>query len=110
MSTLTVLPHPQLCPDGARIDVAAGTSICDALLAHDIAIEHACEKVAACSTCHVYVRAGAASLNEADDDEEDQLDDAWGVQPASRLACCARLGSADVTIELPLHTRNLARE
>ncbi|MCP2935840.1 2Fe-2S iron-sulfur cluster-binding protein, partial [Salmonella enterica subsp. enterica serovar Typhimurium] len=53
MSTLTVLPHPQLCPDGARIEVAAGTSICDALLAHDIAIEHACEKVAACSTCHV---------------------------------------------------------
>jgi 2Fe-2S ferredoxin len=110
MSQLTVLPHPQLCPEGARFEVKPGTSICDALLGQHIEIEHACEKVAACSTCHVYVRAGMSSLNEADDEEEDQLDDAWGVQPSSRLACCARIGHADVTIELPLHTRNLARE
>ena len=110
MSTLTVLPHPQLCPDGARIEVAAGTSICDALLAHDIAIEHACEKVAACSTCHVYVRAGAASLNEADDDEEDQLDDAWGVDAQSRLACCVRVRGEALVIELPRYTKNHARE
>lgn len=110
MITLTVLPHPQLCPEGTRFEVSSGTTLCDALLAQHIEIEHACEKVAACSTCHVYVRAGASSLNEPDEEEEDQLDDAWGVQPASRLACCARLGDADVTVELPLHTRNLARE
>jgi ferredoxin, 2Fe-2S len=110
MSRITVLPHPHLCPTGTSFDALPGTSICDALLTNHIAIEHACEKVAACSTCHIYIREGAASLNDPDDDEEDQLDDAWGVEAASRLACCARIGGADVTVELPMHTRNLARE
>jgi ferredoxin, 2Fe-2S len=110
MSTLTVLPHAELCPQGARIEAAPGISICDALLDAGIAIEHACEKVAACATCHVYVRQGASSLNQPDDDEEDQLDAAWGLEAASRLACCAKIGQADVTVELPRHTRNLARE
>jgi 2Fe-2S ferredoxin len=110
MSRITVLPHPQLCPTGTSFEAAAGTTVCDALLAHDIAIEHACEKVAACATCHIYVRQGGSSVNVPDDDEEDQLDDAWGLEAASRLACCVRLGNADLTIELPMHTRNLARE
>ncbi|MDP3286850.1 MAG: ISC system 2Fe-2S type ferredoxin [Methyloversatilis sp.] len=110
MSRITVLPHPQLCPTGTSFEATAGTTVCDALLAHDIAIEHACEKVAACATCHIYVRQGASSVNQPDDDEEDQLDDAWGLESASRLACCVHLGQADLTIELPMHTRNLARE
>jgi len=110
MSRVTVLPHPQLCPTGTSFEATAGTTVCDALLAHDIAIEHACEKVAACATCHIYVRQGGSSVNVPDDDEEDQLDDAWGLEAASRLACCVRLGNADLTIELPMHTRNLARE
>ncbi len=110
MSTLTVLPHAELCPQGACIEAKPGISICDALLDAGIAIEHACEKVAACATCHVYVRQGASSLNQPDDEEEDQLDAAWGLEAASRLACCAKIGQADVTVELPRHTRNLARE
>jgi 2Fe-2S ferredoxin len=80
------------------------------LLKHGVAIEHACEMVAACSTCHVYVREGASSLAEPDDEENDQLDNAWGLQPASRLACCVRVKDADITIEFPKHTRNHARE
>ena len=110
MSTITILPHADLCPTGATFAAKAGISLCDALLAQGIAIEHACEKVAACATCHVHIRAGAASLNIPDDAEEDQLDAAWGLDASSRLACCVRLGQADITVELPLHTRNLARE
>ncbi|GAA5171785.1 ISC system 2Fe-2S type ferredoxin [Viridibacterium curvum] len=109
-ATLTVLPHPDLCPTGARLPIVAGKTICDTLLANHIEIEHACEKVTACATCHVYIRQGAHTLNEASDDEEDQLDDAWGLEPSSRLSCCVKLGTADVTIEIPMHTRNLARE
>lgn len=107
---ITVLPHADLCPDGARFEANPGTSLCDALLTAGIAIEHACEKVAACATCHVFVRAGASSLKVPDDEEEDQLDAAWGLEAASRLACCAKLGAHDITIEIPRHTRNLARE
>ena len=110
MSTITILPHADLCPTGASFAAKAGITLCDALLAQGIAIEHACEKVAACATCHVHIRAGAASLNIPDDAEEDQLDDAWGLDASSRLACCVWLGLGDITVELPLHTRNLARE
>lgn len=106
-----VLPHPQLCAQGASFSVPRGTLLVDALLAHGIAIEHACEKVGACATCHVHVRVGASGMAVADDEEEDQLDEAWGVDADSRLACCVKLRSgADVTVELPRHSRNLARE
>lgn len=108
---LTVLPHPQLCPAGARWQARAGTLLVDALLQQGIAIEHACEKVAACATCHVHVREGAAALAPPDDDEEDQLDLAWGVDATSRLSCCLRLRAGQaLVIELPRHTRHHARE
>ena len=51
-----------------------GVSICDALLAHGIEIEHACEKSCACTTCHVVVTQGGESLDEPTEDEEDLLD------------------------------------
>jgi len=110
MPVVTVLPHPELCPEGTRFDMKKGQSLCEGLLKHHVAIEHACDMVAACATCHVLVREGGDSLDEPDDDENDQLDHAWGLEPSSRLACCVRLGTADITIALPKHTRNHARE
>jgi len=64
---IIVLPHADLAPEGAAFDAAPGTTICDALLAHHVDIEHACEKSCACTTCHVIVREGFDSLEEADD-------------------------------------------
>ncbi|MGS0758534.1 ISC system 2Fe-2S type ferredoxin, partial [Roseateles sp. GG27B] len=82
----------------------AGTSICEALLDHKIAIEHACDMVCACTTCHVIVRSGMASLSEMEEGEEDMLDRAWGLEPDSRLSCQAILGQKDVTIEIPKYS------
>lgn len=110
MPRVHVLPHPDLCPEGRTLDVKRGASLCESLLGSGIALEHACEMVAACATCHVYVREGGASLAPPDDDESDQLDHAWGFDAQSRLACCVKLRDADLSVELPLHTRNLARE
>ncbi|GBH24268.1 2Fe-2S iron-sulfur cluster-binding protein [Burkholderia vietnamiensis] len=110
MPCVRVLPHPALCPNGHAFDAQRGASLCESLLASGIALEHACAMVAACATCHVYVRAGGASLAPPDDEENDQLDRAWGLDAQSRLACCVSLGNDDLTIELPRHTRNLARE
>jgi len=108
---LTVLPHAELCPDGVVIDDApAGESICRVLLAHHIEIEHACELSCACTTCHVIVREGFDSLNEASDNEEDMLDRAWGLAPTSRLSCQARIADADLTVEIPKYTINHAKE
>jgi len=110
MPTIKILPHAELCPQGASIEAAAGTSICEALLENGIAIEHACELSCACTTCHVVVKQGLASLNEADEAEEDLLDRAWGLTATSRLSCQAILADEDVTIEIPKYTINHARE
>ncbi|HUP07740.1 MAG TPA: ISC system 2Fe-2S type ferredoxin [Caldimonas sp.] len=110
MPRITVLPHPEYCPDGAQVDAPAGTSICEALLEHDIPIEHACEQSCACTTCHVVVRKGYDSLGDLDEAEEDLLDRAWGLEPTSRLSCQAILANADVTIEIPKYSINHAKE
>ena len=64
----------------------------------------------ACTTCHVIVRQGFASLNEMDETEEDLLDRAWGLEPDSRLGCQAILADADLVVEIPKYTINHARE
>jgi 2Fe-2S ferredoxin len=107
---IVVLPHETLCPEGAVLEVSKGISVCDALLDNDIEIEHACEKSCACTTCHVVVREGFASLNEAEEKEEDLLDMAWGLEATSRLSCQALVGDEDLVVEIPKYTINHARE
>ncbi|MBI2960888.1 MAG: ISC system 2Fe-2S type ferredoxin [Betaproteobacteria bacterium] len=110
MPRITVLPHPQYCPGGARVEAQRGRSILDNLLAHGIEIEHACEKSCACTTCHVIVREGLDSLPEAEEKEEDMLDKAWGLESASRLSCQARVQDGDLVIEIPKYTINMVAE
>ncbi|MFN4262129.1 MAG: ISC system 2Fe-2S type ferredoxin [Thioalkalivibrionaceae bacterium] len=110
MPKIIFLPHETLCPDGAVVDAEPGISLCDLALANGIEIEHACEKSCACTTCHVWVREGLDSLNEASDDEEDLLDRAWGLEPDSRLSCQARVGTEDLVIEIPKYTINQVSE
>jgi 2Fe-2S ferredoxin len=110
MPTIKILPHPEYCPQGAEISAPAGTSICEALLENQVAIEHACEMSCACTTCHVIVRQGLGSLNEAEEGEEDLLDRAWGLEPQSRLSCQAILAQADLVIEIPKYSINHAKE
>jgi 2Fe-2S ferredoxin len=110
MPTIHVLPHPEYCPQGDTIEAPAGMSVCEALLDNGIAIEHACEMSCACTTCHVVVKQGLASLGEISEMEEDLLDRAWGLTPTSRLSCQAILADEDVTIEIPKYSINHARE
>jgi len=110
MPQIKVLPHVELCPQGASLQTETGVSICDVLLQNNIGIEHACEKSCACTTCHVVVRVGAESLGDASEDEEDLLDKAWGLEPHSRLSCQALVGDADLTVEIPRYTINHAKE
>lgn len=110
MPKITVLPHPDYAPDGASLEVAPGTSICDALLENTIDIEHACGKVGACTTCHVVIREGYDSLGQASDGEEDMLDRAWGVERLSRLSCQAITTNADLIVEIPRYSLNHAKE
>ena len=92
------------------IDAESGQTICDAALAHDIDIEHACEKSCACTTCHVYIREGFDSLEESTEEEDDLLDKAWGLEPDSRLSCQATVGDTELVIEIPKYTINMVSE
>lgn len=110
MPKIIILPHESICPEGAVIEAEPGQSICRAALNNGIDIEHACEMSCACTTCHVHVREGAESLNEADELEDDFLDKAWGLDPDSRLSCQAIVADEDLTIEIPKYTINMVSE
>lgn len=110
MPFVTILPHETICPEGARIEVKTGERLAKALNAAGIKIPHACEYNCACATCHVIVRVGFDTLNEPDDDEYDQLDNAFGATPLSRLSCQTVMGETDITIEIPKNNRNLVNE
>jgi len=110
MPKIIVLPHEELCPDGDLLDANPGDTICDTLLNNNIDIEHACDKVCACTTCHVIIKEGYASLPPSDDLEDDMLDKAWGLTPKSRLSCQSIIQNDDLNIEIPKYTINLAKE
>ena len=110
MPTIKILPHPEYAPQGTEIQANVGDSICEALLDKGIEIEHACEMSRACTTCHCIVRKGYDSMEPPEEEEEDLLDRAWGLEPQSRLSCQAILAQKDVTIEIPKYTINHAKE
>jgi len=86
-------------------------SILNIALESGIELDHSCGGVCACSTCHIIVRQGLESCNEAIDDEEDMLDLAPGLEPQSRLACqCVPNGSESIVVEIPEWNRNLVSE
>lgn len=98
--------------DGSSREVRAepGISLMEAARSNGVdGIDADCGGVCACATCHVYLRDGALGVNAADEEEEDQLDEAWGLQADSRLSCCVKVGRTPITVELPRYSKNLAR-
>lgn len=43
MPKIVILPHQDLCPDGAVLEAKTGETILDVALRNGIEIEHACE-------------------------------------------------------------------
>lgn len=86
-------------------------SILDIALGNGIEMDHACGGVCACSTCHVVVKKGFDTLNEPTEEEEDQLEEAPGLKPTSRLACqSVPDGTTNIVVEIPKWNRNLVQE
>jgi 2Fe-2S ferredoxin len=96
------LPYGRNGRPGSILDLAYGAGV---------NLDHACGGVCACSTCHVHVKQGLESCNEATDDELDELDEARDVTLESRLGCqCVPDGTSDVVVEIPGWSRNLVQE
>ena len=99
--------------NGSRreVDAPLGLSILEIAHRNDIDIEGACEGSLACSTCHVIVKEGLESCNEATDAELDELDEAPGITPKSRLGCqTVPDGTTDIVVEIPEWNKNYAKE
>ena len=82
------------------VECRKGLSILDAAEECGARVGHACGGNLACSTCHVYVEAGLPSLGEVSDKENDIMDKAFDVRPESRLGCQAKVGDADLVVEI----------
>jgi 2Fe-2S ferredoxin len=84
-----------------EINVPKGTSILEA--ARDVGAPEGseCGGCCSCSTCHVYVHAGAELLSTREDDELDILDNASDVRDNSRLGCQAQVkGEGIIEVEI----------
>jgi 2Fe-2S ferredoxin len=84
-------------------------SLLEVILDAGIELHHNCGGVCACSTCHIYVKKGAAFLQELSDKEEDFIDRAVSPRIESRLGCQCELlaGSGEIEINLPDQTQFL---
>ena len=77
----------------------------------NIFLDHACGGSCACTTCHIWVKNGAAGISEADDDELDRMETAADVQLSSRLGCQAVItGPGTYVVEIPSWNRNYVSE
>ena len=85
-------------PDGKQrvIDVAPGTTLMEAAIDNDVAgIVAECGGACSCATCHVYVdEAWREKVGPPSEMEEDMLDFAFDVRPASRLSCQIKVTEA----------------
>lgn len=110
-----VLEDPESLTGSDRQEVElqgkAGDTLLDVALFGGINLEHACGGVCACSTCHIYVEEGMKELSEAEEDEEDRVEEAPGLQRNSRLACqCIIEGQGPVVVRVPAWNRNAVKE
>src|SRR3989338_3124651 len=86
-------------------------SILEIALGHGIELDHACGGVCACATCHVKIKSGMKSINTPTDDELDQLEEAPGLAPSSRLGCqSVPNGNEDGVGQVPAWSRNIVKE
>lgn len=94
------MPNMSILPLGKTIEAGEGTTILAGLLAAGVAIEPKCGGTAQCASCHVFVHEGRKTLSKIARAENERLDQIVGVGSKSRLACQAKLGTENITVEI----------
>jgi 2Fe-2S ferredoxin len=78
---------------------------------YNIFLDHACGGVAACTTCHIFLKQGAERVSEAEDLELDRLELSPGLQLNSRLGCqCVIEKPGTYVAEIPAWNKNYVQE
>jgi 2Fe-2S ferredoxin len=94
------MPIVTLKPSGKTIEAAEGSTILEAIIASGEKFTHKCGGEAKCGTCHIYVPEGRKTLTKIQRLENETLDTIVGVATPSRLACQARVGTENITVEI----------
>ena len=94
------MPTLTLVPSGKTAQIAPGTTLLAAIEAAGDSLKHTCTDSTCSGLCHVFVNVGKKSLSKAQRAENEKLDTIVGVGSKSRLACQARVGEEDLTVEL----------
>ncbi|HMN88755.1 MAG TPA: 2Fe-2S iron-sulfur cluster-binding protein [Saprospiraceae bacterium] len=112
MATIKFIFEDKNIPPKGVENVEVGYSILEVTEDHDIHLNHNCGGVCACSTCHVYIEAGAEYLEEISDKEEDFIDRAINPRLESRLGCqCVILDDdAVIEVQIPDQSRIIGHE
>ncbi len=95
------MPILTILPSGHTLDASAGSTVLETLLKAEIGILHKCDGQAKCGSCHIFVHDGRKTLSKLDRVENERLDQIVGVGSKSRLACQAKIGAENVTVEIP---------
>ena len=94
MPTVTVIPNEK------SAESATGTTLLAAIQQTGVPFNAKCTDDACTGECHVFVHDGRRTLSKATREENAKLDTIVGVGSKSRLACQARLGEENVSVEL----------
>ncbi|OSM02409.1 ferredoxin family 2Fe-2S iron-sulfur cluster binding protein [Magnetofaba australis] len=104
------MPKLTFLPMNKTVDAEAGESVMEAAHHNGVELEGACEGSLACSTCHVIVAPEwFDKLPEAEDEEEDMLDRAFGLTSTSRLGCQVIMTEEldGLVVTIPEYNRNM---
>lgn len=94
------MPTLTLVPSGKTAQITTGTTLLAGIAAAGETLKTHCSDSTCSGECHVFVPVGKKSLSRAQREENAKLDTIVGVGSKSRLACQARIGEEDVTVEL----------
>jgi 2Fe-2S ferredoxin len=86
--------------------VAAGQTLLEVALANSVPLNHECEGMSTCGTCHIHVHKGNGNLEPIANREIHCLKKVVNTDKWSRLACqCLLLpGKGRILINLPDHS------
>lgn len=108
--TVDVLFVEEAVPKQIKVKASVGSSILEVARSNNVQLEGACEGGCACATCHVIIdKEHYNTFHKPEQNEEDCLDNAFGLTNTSRLGCQTIITDkcGGCTITIPSATRNV---